>query len=119
MQHCDPPQRRFPLEKGVPPPWWPTGDEEWWHQLGIPMEQRGPPPYKKPHDLKKAWKVGVLTAVIKHMSHDITKIRKLVRQSNSIVTTIRHRYTGEKEKREEKNGGEDKAIDLPDLGGDG
>ncbi|VFR02974.1 unnamed protein product [Cuscuta campestris] len=84
MQHCDPPQRRFPLEKGVPPPWWPTGDEEWWHQLGIPMEQRGPPPYKKPHDLKKAWKVGVLTAVIKHMSPDITKIRKLVRQSKCL-----------------------------------
>ncbi|KAI3725795.1 hypothetical protein L1987_65588 [Smallanthus sonchifolius] len=28
MQHCDPPQRRFPLEKGVAPPWWPSGDEE-------------------------------------------------------------------------------------------
>ena len=22
MQHCDPPQRKYPLEKGVPPPWW-------------------------------------------------------------------------------------------------
>ncbi|MBA0594661.1 hypothetical protein Gorai_011558, partial [Gossypium raimondii] len=76
MQHCDPPQRRFPLEKGVPPPWWPTGNEEWWPQLGLPKDQ-GPPPYKKPHDLKKAWKVGVLTAVIKHMSPDIAKIRKL------------------------------------------
>ncbi|KAL2535996.1 Protein ETHYLENE INSENSITIVE 3 [Forsythia ovata] len=59
MQHCDPPQRRFPLEKG-------------------------PPPYKKPHDLKKAWKVGVLTAVIKHISPDIAKIRKLVRQSKCL-----------------------------------
>ncbi|KAG6384607.1 hypothetical protein SASPL_155569 [Salvia splendens] len=28
MQHCDPPQRKYPLEKGVPPPWWPTWDEE-------------------------------------------------------------------------------------------
>ncbi|KAK1421555.1 hypothetical protein QVD17_23983 [Tagetes erecta] len=83
MQHCNPPQRRFPLEKGVPPPWWPTGDEEWWSQLGLPKEQ-GPPPYKKPHDLKKAWKVGVLTAVIKHMSPDIAKIRKLVRQSKCL-----------------------------------
>ena len=64
-QHCDHPQRRFPLEKGVPPPWWPTGNEEWWPQIGLPKDQ-GPPPYKKPHDLKKAWKVGVLTAVIKH-----------------------------------------------------
>lgn len=83
MQHCDPPQRRFPLDKGVPPPWWPTGNEEWWPELGLPKEQ-GPPPYKKPHDLKKAWKVGVLTAVIKHMSPDIAKIRKLVRQSKCL-----------------------------------
>ncbi|KAL2510964.1 Protein ETHYLENE INSENSITIVE 3 [Abeliophyllum distichum] len=83
MQHCDPPQRRFPLEKGVSPPWWPTANEEWWHQLGLPKNQ-GPPPYKKPHDLKKAWKVGVLTAVIKHISPDIAKIRKLVRQSKCL-----------------------------------
>ncbi|KAK7385869.1 hypothetical protein VNO78_31796 [Psophocarpus tetragonolobus] len=83
MQHCDPPQRRFPLEKGVPPPWWPTGIEEWWPHIGLPKDQ-GPPPYKKPHDLKKAWKVGVLTAVIKHMSPDIAKIRKLVRQSKCL-----------------------------------
>ncbi|XP_062215739.1 protein ETHYLENE-INSENSITIVE 3-like 1a [Phragmites australis] len=83
MQHCDPPQRRYPLEKGVPPPWWPTGDEEWWPELGIPKDQ-GPPPYKKPHDLKKAWKVSVLTAVIKHMSPDIEKIRRLVRQSKCL-----------------------------------
>lgn len=83
MQHCDPPQRRFPLEKGIPPPWWPTGKEDWWCQLGFPKDQK-PPPYKKPHDLKKAWKVGVLTAVIKHMSPDIEKIRRLVRQSKCL-----------------------------------
>ncbi|GMH07133.1 hypothetical protein Nepgr_008973 [Nepenthes gracilis] len=83
MQHCEPPQRRFPLEKGVPPPWWPTGKEEWWPQLGFP-KQHPPPPYKKPHDLKKAWKVCVLTAVIKHMSPDIAKIHKLVRQSKCL-----------------------------------
>lgn len=83
MQHCDPPQRRFPLEKGVAPPWWPSGNEEWWDQLGMPKDQ-GSPPYKKPHDLKKAWKVGVLTAVIKHLSPDIAKIRKLVRQSKCL-----------------------------------
>lgn len=83
MQHCDPPQRRYPLEKGVHPPWWPSGDEDWWPQVGLSKGQ-GPPPYKKPHDLKKAWKVGVLTAVIKHMSPDIAKIRKLVRQSKCL-----------------------------------
>lgn len=83
MQHCDPPQRRYPLVVGIPPPWWPTSNEDWWPQLGLPKGQ-GPPPYEKPHDLNKAWKVGVLTAVIKHMSPDIAKIRKLVRQSKCL-----------------------------------
>ncbi|KAL6657340.1 hypothetical protein ACP70R_005120 [Stipagrostis hirtigluma subsp. patula] len=83
MQHCDPSQRRFPLEKGVPPPWWPCGGEEWWPEAGVPGEL-GPPPYKKPHDLKKAWKVAVLTAVIKHMSPDVDKVRRLVRQSKCL-----------------------------------
>ncbi|GFP80008.1 ethylene insensitive 3-like 3 protein [Phtheirospermum japonicum] len=82
MQHCDPPQRKYPLEKGVPPPWWPTGNEEWWTKLGLHKAQT--PPYKKPHDLKKMWKVGVLTAVIKHMSPDIAKIRRLIRQSKCL-----------------------------------
>ncbi|EFJ19037.1 hypothetical protein SELMODRAFT_419770 [Selaginella moellendorffii] len=45
-------------------------------------------PYKKPHDLKKVWKVGVLTAVIRHMSPDIGKIRKLVRQSKCLQDKI-------------------------------
>ncbi|XP_052185264.1 ETHYLENE INSENSITIVE 3-like 1 protein [Diospyros lotus] len=84
MQNCNPPQRRFPLERGVPPPWWPTGKEEWWLELELPAEHKGPPPYKKPHDLKKAWKVGVLTAVIRHISPDIAKIRRLVRQSKCL-----------------------------------
>ncbi|KAG2647667.1 protein ETHYLENE-INSENSITIVE 3-like 2 [Panicum virgatum] len=83
MQHCDPPQRRFPLDKGVPPPWWPQGAEPWWPEAGVPGEL-GPPPYRKPHDLKKAWKVAVLTAVIKHMSPDIDKVRRLVRQSKCL-----------------------------------
>ncbi|XP_050221918.1 ETHYLENE INSENSITIVE 3-like 3 protein [Mercurialis annua] len=82
MQHCDPPQRKYPLEKGVSPPWWPTGNEEWWVKLGLPQGQS--PPYKKPHDLKKMWKVGVLTAVIKHMSPNIGKIRRHVRQSKCL-----------------------------------
>ncbi|XP_043813790.1 ETHYLENE INSENSITIVE 3-like 3 protein isoform X2 [Manihot esculenta] len=81
MQHCDPPQRKYPLEKGVSPPWWPTGNEEWWVKLGLP---EGQSPYKKPHDLKKMWKVGVLMAVIKHMSPDIAKIRRHVRQSKCL-----------------------------------
>ncbi|KAF5725494.1 Ethylene-insensitive 3f isoform 1 [Tripterygium wilfordii] len=82
MQHCDPPQRKYPLEKRVPPPWWPTGNEDWWVKLGLPQGQS--PPYKKPHDLKKMWKVGVLTAVIKHMSPDIAKIRRRVQKSKCL-----------------------------------
>ena len=82
MQHCDPPQRKYPLEKGMPPPWWPSGDEEWWVKLGMAKGQS--PPYKKPHDLKKMWKVGVLTAVINHMSPDIAKIKRHVRQSKCL-----------------------------------
>ncbi|KAL5976022.1 hypothetical protein ACLOJK_020352 [Asimina triloba] len=82
IQHCDPPQRKYPLEKGAPPPWWPTGNEAWWRDLGLPKGQA--PPYKKPHDLKKAWKVGVLTAVIKHMSPDIAKIKRHIRQSKCL-----------------------------------
>lgn len=82
MQHCDPPQRKYPLEKGTPPPWWPSGNEEWWSSLGLPSGQI--PPYKKPHDLKKVWKVGVLTGVIKHMSPNFDKIRNHVRKSKCL-----------------------------------
>ncbi|RWR74870.1 ETHYLENE INSENSITIVE 3-like 1 protein [Cinnamomum micranthum f. kanehirae] len=35
MQHCDAPQRKYPLEKAISPPWWPTSEEEWWWKLGI------------------------------------------------------------------------------------
>ncbi|KAE8665100.1 ETHYLENE INSENSITIVE 3-like 3 protein [Hibiscus syriacus] len=82
MQHCDPPQRKYPLEKRIPPPWWPTGNEDWWVTLGLQQGQS--PPYKKPHDLKKMWKVGVLTAVIKHMSPDTAKIRRHIRKSKCL-----------------------------------
>ncbi|XP_018448837.2 ETHYLENE INSENSITIVE 3-like 1 protein [Raphanus sativus] len=77
MPHCDPPQRRFPFEKRVRPPWWPTGEEYWW-----PRDQGLAPPYKKPHDLKKSWKIGVLTSVIKHLSPGT--IREIVTQSKSL-----------------------------------
>ncbi|XP_008798325.2 ETHYLENE INSENSITIVE 3-like 3 protein [Phoenix dactylifera] len=82
IQHCNPPQRKYPLEKGVPPPWWPSGNEDWWVDLALPKGQA--PPYKKPHDLKKVWKVGVLTGVIKHMSPNIGKIKNHVRKSKCL-----------------------------------
>ncbi|XP_019450596.1 PREDICTED: ETHYLENE INSENSITIVE 3-like 1 protein [Lupinus angustifolius] len=83
MFHCNPPQRKFPLDNGVAPPWWPKGNEEWMPQLCFAMDP-GPPPYKKPHDLKKAWKIVVLTAVIKHIAPDFDKIRRVVRQSKCL-----------------------------------
>lgn len=35
MQHCVPPQWKFPLERGLAPPWWPTGRELWWGEQGV------------------------------------------------------------------------------------
>ncbi|KAM0952900.1 putative transcription factor EIL family [Dioscorea sansibarensis] len=83
MQHCVPPQRRFPLEKGLAPPWWPTGGENWWGVQGTAVVH-GPPPYRKPHDLKKAWKLSVLVGVLKHMAHDMDRVRRLVWQSKRL-----------------------------------
>ncbi|XP_010546410.1 PREDICTED: ETHYLENE INSENSITIVE 3-like 5 protein [Tarenaya hassleriana] len=83
MQHCAPPQRQFPLDKGIAPPWWPTGSEIWWGEQGSGHELEAPP-YRKPHDLRKVWKVSVLTAVIKHMSPNLERVRRLVRQSKCL-----------------------------------
>lgn len=70
MQFCKPSQREYPYDnKEEFPPWWPTGNEEWWVQLGF-SENLDPPPYRRPHDLKKAWKVCVMNAVIKNLSHE-------------------------------------------------
>ncbi|XP_006355383.1 putative ETHYLENE INSENSITIVE 3-like 4 protein [Solanum tuberosum] len=92
MQHCIPPQRRFPLDKGLAPPWWPTGKELWWGDQGF-SQQQGPPPYKKPHDLKKAWKVSVLAGIIKHMSVNFDKMRMLVKQSKSLQNKMTAKET--------------------------
>lgn len=81
MRHCVPSQRRFPLEKGLAPPWWPRGKEIWWGQQGSVAQEQGVPPYRKPHDLKKLWKISVLAAVLKHMSPDFDRVRRLVGQS--------------------------------------
>lgn len=92
MQHCEPPQRRFPLDRGIYPPWWPTGKESWWNEMGF-SEDPGPPPYRKPHDLKKAWKICVLHAVIKHISPNIQKIKNVVRHSRSLQDKLTAKET--------------------------
>ncbi|KAG6489535.1 hypothetical protein ZIOFF_050809 [Zingiber officinale] len=78
VKHCYPPQRKFPLEKGLPPPWWPTGKEPWWLELDL---ESGPPPYRKPHDLKKAWKIAVIIAVIKHLAPEFEQMQQLAKDS--------------------------------------
>ncbi|KAI3906488.1 hypothetical protein MKW92_017762 [Papaver armeniacum] len=93
MQHCVPPQKKFPLENGICPPWWPTGEETWWGDQGMLAKEQGPPPYKKPHDLKKAWKVSTLTAVIKHMSPDFKNVRRLVVQSKCLQNKMTAKET--------------------------
>jgi ethylene-insensitive protein 3 len=45
---------------------------------------QGVPPYRKPHDLKKAWKISLLSAVIKHMTPRFHQMRKLVWQSKRL-----------------------------------
>lgn len=92
MQHCMPPQRQFPLDKGLAPPWWPTGKELWWGEQGSAQEH-GPPPYRKPHDLKKAWKVSVLTAIIKHMAPDFSRMRRIVNHSKNLQDKMSARET--------------------------
>jgi Ethylene insensitive 3 len=87
MQHCDPPQRMFPYEKGLPPPWWPTPQEGWWGQTGI-SENDGPPPFKKPHDLRKKWKVAVIVGIIKLMAPNYSKPYSLVEQSNYLMSRM-------------------------------
>ncbi|PVH35403.1 hypothetical protein PAHAL_7G174800 [Panicum hallii] len=84
IQHCEPPQRSFPLDRGLAPPWWPTGREPWWGMQGEAQAHQGPPPYRKPHDLKKAWKISLLSAVIKHLTPRFDQMRKLVWQSKRL-----------------------------------
>ncbi|KAK1361698.1 Ethylene insensitive protein [Heracleum sosnowskyi] len=93
MQQCLPPQRRFSLERGLAPPWWPNGNEIWWGDQGSTSQEQGPPPYKKPHDLKKAWKVSVLAAIIKHMSLDLDRTRRLVKQSKCLQNKMTSKET--------------------------
>ncbi|CAL9008335.1 unnamed protein product [Prunus brigantina] len=61
----------------------PTGEELWWGDQGVSIDH-GAPPYRKPHDLKKAWKVSALAAVIKHMAPNSDRMRRLVRQSKCL-----------------------------------
>ncbi|KAG6513962.1 protein ETHYLENE-INSENSITIVE 3-like 1a [Zingiber officinale] len=75
MPICEPPQRKFPLRKGNPPPWWPAVEDE------QEEEDWSRPPYKKPHDLKKSWKVSVLIAIVRHLMPGIDRIQNSIERS--------------------------------------
>ncbi|KAL6607868.1 hypothetical protein ACP70R_040931 [Stipagrostis hirtigluma subsp. patula] len=45
---------------------------------------QGAPPYRKPHDLKKAWKVSLLSAVIEHLAPRFDQLRRLVWRSKRL-----------------------------------
>jgi hypothetical protein len=72
------------MGRGLAPPWWPTGREAWWGSQGGVQAHQGVPLYRKPHDLKKAWNISLLSAVIKHMSPRFDQMRKLVWQSKRL-----------------------------------
>lgn len=87
MPICKPPQRKFPVEKGRPPPWWPTMEEGWWREVGLPKDPTRPP-YKKPHDLKKAWKISVLIAILRHLMPDLNEIQYIINHSKRLENKI-------------------------------
>jgi len=52
MQYRYLPQMRYPLERGNHPQWWPSEKESWWNEIKF-SKDIGPPPNRKPMDLKK------------------------------------------------------------------
>ena len=54
---------------------------------GEAQAHQGPPPYRKPHDLKKDWKISLLSAVIKRLAQRFDQMRKLVWQSKRLHVT--------------------------------
>lgn len=125
MQKCDPPQRTASFEKKIPVSWWPTGQEPWYPELN--MGKGGRAPYKKPHDLKKKWKVAVLTAIIKNIAPEFDKMRTLV----SVSQTLQHRMSfreneiwlgvlrGEEHKMKGESTGSPGSSDLDNVTGSG
>lgn len=91
MTECTPSQRLFPFEAGIPVEWWPRGTEEWWAELGLPENLKTPPPYRKPHDLKKVWKVAVAAAIIKNIRPNFKLMRDVVAQGQTLQSKMASR----------------------------
>lgn len=60
------------------PLWWPTGKDDWWPELADMT--KSVPDYKLRHNLRKAHKVAVLVAMIRHMEPNYRAITDIVQQ---------------------------------------
>ncbi|KAL5198280.1 hypothetical protein ABZP36_001792 [Zizania latifolia] len=84
-RECTPPLRAQDRKSGGPPPWWPTAAEPWWfsevsvHLRGRPMAT--PVPFATPRRLKRAEKMAVLVAAVKHIAPDFGRIAAAANRS--------------------------------------
>ncbi|KAG8081142.1 hypothetical protein GUJ93_ZPchr0007g3699 [Zizania palustris] len=85
MRECTPPLRAQDRKSGGPPSWWPTAAEPWWfsevvvHLRGRQMDT--PVPFATPRRLKRAEKVAVLVAAVKHITPDFGRISAAANRS--------------------------------------
>ncbi|EES02452.2 hypothetical protein SORBI_3003G068700 [Sorghum bicolor] len=94
MPVCNPPLRQgqHQSKTGPPPPWWPTGSEDWWttellEHLDLVAALSSAPvpvPFAPSYGLKKPQKVAVLVAIVKHLAPDFARIAAAVRHSGKL-----------------------------------
>jgi ethylene-insensitive protein 3 len=92
MPVCNPPLRQHQSKSGPPPPWWPTGFEDWWatellahlDTVAALMGAPAPVPFAPSYSLKKAQKVAVLVAIVKHLAPDFACVAAAVRHSGKL-----------------------------------
>lgn len=87
MKKCNPPQEKFPMlgKNPIPAPWWPTGNEPWWAEVGEGVAQ---PPYKRAHHLSAADKVVVMVAMIKNIAPDFARLTLAMQMAKSVTNII-------------------------------
>jgi len=92
MPVCNPPLRQHQSKSGPPPPWWPTGSEDWWatellahlDTVAALMHAPVPVPFAPSYSLKKAQKVAVLVAIVKHLAPGFARVAAAVRHSGKL-----------------------------------
>uniref|UniRef100_A0A0E0EA21 Ethylene insensitive 3-like DNA-binding domain-containing protein n=1 Tax=Oryza meridionalis TaxID=40149 RepID=A0A0E0EA21_9ORYZ len=87
MRKCHPPQEVYPLIGKSPlrPPWWPTGRELWWPELGAGAVV---PPYRPARFLSKAEKEVAVVAMVKNLVPDFKRLAMAVRMAPSVTSRI-------------------------------